>query len=63
MITFHLMCANLFMIKMLSIAVLRNQHLEIETLCYCNFPTITVKHWQNIVLHDKTIPLLENLRY
>ena len=60
MITFHLMCANLFMIKMLSIAVLRNQHLEIETLCYCNFSTTTETHWQNIILHDETIPLLEN---
>ena len=62
MITSHLMCANFFMIKMLSIAVFSigrfcNQHLEIETLCYYNFSTITEKHWQNI-LHDKTIPLL-----
>lgn len=46
------------MIKMLSIAVLRNYHLEIETLCYCNVSTITEKHWQNIILHDKTIPFL-----
>ena len=37
MITTHLMYANFFMIKMLSIVVLRNKHLEIETLCYCNF--------------------------
>ena len=36
---------------MLSIAVLRNQHLQIETLCYCNFSTITEKHWQNVILH------------
>ena len=57
------MCANFLMIKMLSIAVLRNKHLDIETLCYCNFSTITEKHWQNIILHDKTIPLLQNLRY
>ena len=46
------------MIKMLSIVVFRNEHLEIETLCYINFSTITEKRWQNIILHDKTIPFL-----